>query len=181
MARCFCGCGRRLRFKGRIANVYGGNAQTLGEQIDALLDEEFSSHPGRAELSEEDLRSVQADLEGFRDGYREVVHGEKRLSEMEPLYDLWIATRNQAISMLAVAEQHAVRDPEARRHMALGDWLKDEGFPEDDPERVLRRMAEIGEDEIERILRGYEDRREDWSETGPLRAFRPDESESDAT
>jgi hypothetical protein len=181
MARCFCGCGRRLRFKGRIANVYGGNAQTLGEQIDALLDEELSSHPARGELSEEDLRSVQADLEGFRDGYREVVHGEKRLSEMEPLYDLWIATRNRAISMLAVAEQHAVRDPEARRHMALGDWLKDEGFPEDDPEPVLRRMAEIGEDEMERILRGYEDRREDWSETGPLRAFRPDESESDAT
>ena len=43
MARCFCGCGRRLRFRGRIANVYGGNAQTLGEQVAALLDEELST------------------------------------------------------------------------------------------------------------------------------------------
>jgi hypothetical protein len=98
MARCFCGCGRRLRFKGRIANVYGGNAQTLGEQVGALLDEEFATPAVLGELSEVDLRSVHADLEGFRDGYREVVHGDKRLAEMAELraeYDPAPAPRPQ--------------------------------------------------------------------------------------
>jgi hypothetical protein len=118
-------------------------------------------------LNQQDVRSLLAALEDSRDGYRDVVHRDKRLSQMDR--GVWVARRDRAVSILAVAEERAIQDPEARRAMALGDWLQEEGLPESDPERVLKRMTELGEDEMERILQGYEARRKDWSETGPCK------------
>lgn len=161
-----------------MANVYGANAQGLASQVTALLDNESAQVRAESGLGEDELRSLLADLERFRDGYLDVVHRERRLSAMEPIYDAWIATRDRAVATLAVVEQQIARDPEARRTTALGDWLRDEGLPEDNPQRVLARMGEIGEEEMERILQGYEDRGADSSETRRLRAFRPDEPNS---
>jgi hypothetical protein len=107
-----------VRLRGRVARLYGGNAQGLALQVGALLDDDLARVRAESGLDEDELRSLFADLERFRHGYRDVVHHERRLSEMEPLYDAWMATRDRALSMLAVAEQHAVHDPRARRQMA---------------------------------------------------------------
>ena len=59
----------------------------------------------------------------------------------------------------APSEEEARQSPEARRQMALDDWVREEGLSGDDPKGVMRRMTELGPKELERTLRGHEARR----------------------
>ena len=87
MATCFCGCERRVRFRGRTANLYGGNALRLliGVQ-DALDTFDLRDEP--------DWLTFVDEGNGWRALWARVVHGEVSVIAVD--YDAWCAWRDRA-------------------------------------------------------------------------------------
>jgi hypothetical protein len=171
---CFCGCGRRILLKGRIANVYGENATNFAGLINALFDEDAASLIEG--LDRDELLHLEDRLKWFGDGYRDVVHGDRRLSEMEPFYDDWVATRDRALAILNLTEERIAADPGTRRMTAMGDWIRDQSLTPEEAAPVALRMDP---DEFERILRDYEQRRAESPEVEKLKRFADPELTSD--
>ena len=70
------------------------------------------------------------------------------------------------LSLLALLLRRPLPSPaetlvsrEARRQLALEDWLREEGLSGADPAAVMQRMEELGRDDLESALRGHERRR----------------------
>lgn len=57
------------------------------------------------------------------------------------------------------SEHEALASLEARRQIALDDWLRAEGVADRDPGRVKELMDRLGHDGLERTLRRYEEQR----------------------
>ena len=86
----------------------------------------------------------------FQDGYRDVVHGDKNLSEMP--YNIWVSTRKEAYRLTKAADARIKADPERRRKAALGHWAIDNQLTEDE---AVKRLAAMNSDEMEQIIRRY--------------------------
>jgi hypothetical protein len=154
MSRCFCGCGRRVLIRGRVANLYGGNAAKLAaemaEAVEAEKDEEAPFVPPNV------LPFTPANVPNIRDGltscaadYRAVVHGEQKLSELSRLD--YVVPRDEALTVLA-AFRHWITESPQRRRAALGQWVIDSGLTE---EEIMARLRE-NPAEVEQIISGYE-------------------------
>jgi hypothetical protein len=89
MARCFCGCGQRVSFGGRQANLYGGNALRLLVAVDdAILG-----------LAKDDWRRVAFLDEGqsWMASWASVVHGERSVRSID--YAGWTDWRKRAVRL----------------------------------------------------------------------------------
>jgi hypothetical protein len=151
MARCFCGCGRRVLIRGRVANIYGGNADTLVKNLCAL-EEEPDAFPVPLP---EDLPQVIGNLEELRYLYRCGVHREGVPGGARVEYDDWVHWRNRALEILAPVHEAIASDPEAMRTAALGTtlgpWFEEQekkGVSTDEAAKLLLKSPE----EIDRIL-----------------------------
>src|SRR5437660_3757433 len=119
MSRCFCGCRRRvIRKSRRVANVYGYNANMFAEIVRYLLDQPDGDSAKYAERSPHELSHLLDALETFRAGYRDVVHGDTRLSEMDPYYYDWVRTRDEGFAIKMLIDDRAANDPRQRRGQA---------------------------------------------------------------
>jgi hypothetical protein len=154
MSRCFCGCGRHVLVRGRVANLYGGNATKLAAEMAAFVEgrEEEAPPP--------DLGWDVAEVTQIRDGlrdcssiYREVVHREKKLSHVNRLD--YVGYRDRAVALLADYRQWLSENPEQLRTAALGQWITDNGFTD---EEAAARLANLDQAELERALARYERR-----------------------
>lgn len=152
MAECFCGCGRRVRFRGRTANVYGYNAKMFAEHIQGVLEAGWSEDELEDNLvtTTFGLEALLHSLEMFRDGYRDVVHGDKSLSQMS--YPLWVSSRKDAQRITMAANALIQADPERRRRAALGRWGIENQLTE---EEAVERLAAMNSDEMAEIIRRY--------------------------
>jgi hypothetical protein len=150
MARCFCGCGRRVLIKGRVANVYGDNANTFAEMVRELLDDPEDAAK-LVDRTPDELGLLLDSLEAFRTGYRAVMHGDMRLREMD--YDAWVLCRDEAFGITLLIDERVKADPRRRRLRALGQWAIDEDLTED---QALQQTLQMDPADFERIISRYD-------------------------
>jgi hypothetical protein len=115
MAHCFCGCGRRLLIRGHLANAYGEDAGSFAAMVRELLNREMAAD--LFDRTPHELRALVGALERFRADYRDVVHGDRKLSEIDRAD--WVLCREEAASIRLLVDQ---------RRRALGQWAINRGL-----------------------------------------------------
>lgn len=163
MARCFCGCGRRVLVKGSVANVYGENGDKLAANVRALLElEDFKDQ------AEARLRELLLELKRLRSTYMDAVHGDARLPRA--IYEKWMLYRDQALTVVSSAQQHTQADPNERAVAALGQWAVDQGLTD---EQTAEAMLTMEPAELERIASDYKRSAHQKRPAGPGRVGHP--------
>lgn len=160
MSRCFCGCGRRVFIRGRVANLYGGNAAKLAAEMGAYVEAREGEGAlsldlgwGTDGLTDQGVADIRDGLRECASTYREVVHRERKLSEVNRL--IYVRDRDQALLLLQGFRQRLRENPEQLRMAVLAKWAEDNGLTD---EEAAARLAEMNDAEIERLLARYERR-----------------------
>jgi hypothetical protein len=156
MSRCFCGCGRRVLVRGRVANLYGGNAAKLAAEMQAFVEgsgEDTSMFPPDLGWSVAEAADIRDVLRERASTYAEVVHREKKLSEVNRLD--YVGYRDQATALLADFRRWLSENPEQLLMAALGKWAEDNELTD---EEVAARLASMDPAELEQVLARYERR-----------------------
>ena len=94
MAECFCGCGRKIRFRGRVPNEYGKTAKLFNEKLaaDRSLDRD-----------DPDVQTLLTAGERWFDRYAAAVHGEIRMNSLDR--DEWLRWRNAAFQLIKIDDK----------------------------------------------------------------------------
>jgi hypothetical protein len=121
--------------------------------IGYLLEHPEGDSAKYSERTPDELSSLLGALERARTRYRDVVHGDKRISEMRPYYDEWVAARDEAFAIRTLIDERAARDPRQRRGRAVSKWIADTGLPQ---EQALEKSHQMDPVEWESLMSRYE-------------------------
>lgn len=126
MATCFCGCSRKVRVRGRIANVHGGNTKRLVDELDAMLQAElFTDTSGEVRL-----RALVSEGATQAAAYQAAVHGDRPLESID--HDAWVRWRDQATALLADPQSVVSSHDERTRIASVGDGIDRHGLADDE-------------------------------------------------
>ncbi len=107
MAKCFCGCGRTIRFRGRVGNNYGKTALQFLSELEAA-----------STLDPEDEGTVAFLDQGrvWRRQFASAAHGEIGMNSLDR--DDWLRWRNAAFEI--IRQDHAALATLGKQVMASG-------------------------------------------------------------
>ena len=120
MAKCFCGCGRTIRFRGRIPNSYGKTAQMFTTRLDEIQS---------LDRSDPDVQTFLQDGKQWYDSYAAAAHGDIDIDDLDR--GEWLRWRRTAFKI--------VRDEE-KTTAKIGRAYKKSGMT---PEEFLRTVGQM--------------------------------------
>lgn len=97
MSQCFCGCGRIIWLRGRLANDYGRTALLLSSQLEAL---------GTLDAEDPDVLAFKQVGREWGDTYARAAHGELPLRYIDRVE--WVRWHDAAVTAIRDGETAAL-------------------------------------------------------------------------